>query len=216
MLMKCSLNCFLNFFEAETTERRTAVLRQYKRGTTGAVKGMNTYYFPALRAIRGTLCPHGTFSEKLAAVRQASFSLKSTDKLNDARIESNTRVFRAFHAEFGGKRLCIRANPQLEFKPITDLVVNLKPDLFGEVDDVLMLWKFGICKKPRPLVSVRALIQAAAVASESKGLHVPIHQIRYLDTFTGKTFSEALDDAAIRKKLEDVAYTLSQMWDKVA
>jgi hypothetical protein len=214
--MVCSLNCFCDFLEAKTPERRAAVVKQYKKKASGPAKGMMIYYNPALRLIKGTLCPNGTLDEKLAALREACIIDSWTDKLNDARIASNTRVYKAFRSEFGNKKLQIFSSPRMQYLASTEVAVNLQPELYAEVDGSLMLWKFGMCKDPRTEYVVHAILQILNQASKHKGLDVPIQQIRFLDTMTGKTYAESNADEALETSIRQTAKALAEAWNHAA
>jgi hypothetical protein len=214
--MNCSLNCFCDFLEAKTAERRAAVVKQYKKNTSGPAKGMMIYYNPVLRVIKGKLCPDGTLDEKLAALRKACIIPAWTDKLNDARIASNTRVYKAFRSEFGNKKLKILSSPRMQFLASTEVAVNLHPDLYMEVDGVVMMWKFGMSKDSRPEHIIRMILQILGRASKHKGLQIPIKQIRFLDTMTGKTYVEDGLSAVLEAQLQDSVQALAEVWSKAA
>jgi hypothetical protein len=214
--MICSLNCFCDFLEAKTPERRAAVVKQYKKMTSAPARGMMIYYNPALRLIRGTLCPNSTLDEKLAALREACIIDSWTDKLNDARIASNTRVYKAFRSEFGNKKLQVYSSPRMQYLASTEVAVNLQPELYAEVDGLPMLWKFGMCKDSRPEDVIHAILQILSRASKHKGLEVPIQQIRYLDTMTGKTYAEYGPDPHLEVSLRQTAKVLADAWDNAA
>lgn len=211
--MVCSLNCFCDFLEAKTPERRTAVVKRYKKTSIAPIKGMSVYYQPVLRLIRGTLCPDGTLDQKYAALRDACINPTSTDKLNDARIASNTRVFKAFCSEFGNRTLSVFSNPRMQFIACEDVAVNLQPELHAEVDGVRMMWKFGLKKRSRSDGAIRAILQMLARASKHKGIELPIQQVRFLDTMTGKTYAESTADLSIEKDLRQKARLLAEVWD---
>lgn len=210
--MNCSLKCFCDFFEAQTPEGRAAVVKRYKKKTTGPAKGMMVYYKPALRLIKGTLCPDGNLDEKLAALRDACIIPKWTDKLNDARIASNTRVYKSFRSEFGNKKLKVFASPRMQFAASTEISVNLEPEFYAEVDGTVMMWKFGMAKHTQPEHIVRIIIQLLNRASTHKGITVPIEHIRFLDTTTGKTYSEGYVNFSLDEQLKDVANALAKEW----
>jgi hypothetical protein len=214
--MNCSLNCFCDFLEAKTPERRAAVVRQYKKTTSGPAKGMMIYYNPALRVIKGSLCAGGTRDEKLAALREACIIPAWTDKLNEARIASNTRVYKAFHSEFGNKKLKILSSPRMQFLASTEVAVNLNPDLYVEVDGVVMMWKFGMSKDSRPEYIIRMILQILGRASKNKGLQIPINQIRFLDTMTGKTYVEEAFSPVLETQLRATVQALADAWDTAA
>jgi len=214
--MICSLNCFCDFLEAKTPERRASVVKQYKRNTTGAAKGMMNYYSPALRLIRGTLCPNGTLDQKLTALRSACIVQASTDKLNDARIAANARVYSAFRSEFGDKVLHIYPSPRMQFLASTEVAINLQPELYADVDGSLMMWKFGMCKDSRPDHIIHTILQILSRASKHKGLDVPIHQIRFLDTMTGKIYSNGSVDTLLENSIKQTVKDLVKVWDQAA
>jgi hypothetical protein len=154
--------------------------------------------------------------EKLAALREACIIEGWTDKLNDARLASNTRVYRAFRSEFSNKKLQVYSSPRMQFLASTEVAVNLQPELYAEVDGLPMLWKFGMCKDSRPDDVIHAILQILSRASKHKGLEVPIQQIRYLDTMTGKTYAENGADTLLEDKLRQTAKALAQAWGKAA
>ena len=207
--MNVPLNCFCKYFEATSPERRAAVIRQYKRGSTGAVKGMNTYYVPALRSIRGTF-PTAAGSDTLTTLQRACLNPKWTDKLVDAKIAANTRVYKAVKAELGERRLNVFPNPRMQFIAGEEATINLSPELYSEVDGAPMIWKFGMAKPSRPERTVRAIIQMLNVAAKDKGLRVPLTQIRFLDTLSGKLYLESEPDAVL---LAHIRLTAREMWD---
>jgi hypothetical protein len=214
--MICSLNCFCDFLEAETPQRRAAVVKQYKKQTTGPAKGMMIYYNPVLRVIKGLLCPVGTLDDKLAALREACVIPSWTDKLNDARIASNTRVYRAFRSQFGNKKLEILSSPRMQFLASTEVAVNLQPEFYGKVDGSLMMWKFGMSKDSRPEPTIHLILQILSRATRHKGLQIPIEQIRFLDTITGKTYKEDGINAKLEEELLPTVTALADAWDRVA
>jgi hypothetical protein len=214
--MVCSLNCFLAFLEAQTPERRASVIKQYKKGSTGPAKGMMIYYKPVLQLMRGRLCANGTIDQKLAALREACIIIKWPDKLNDARIAANTQVYRAFYSEFGNKKLKIFSNPRLQCLVSTDVAINLQPEFFAEVDGTVMMWKLGMSKKHRPEHIIRLILQMLSRAVSHKGLQVSIHQIRFLDTRTGKTYVESVPNADLEKLLKPTAKALAAAWNRAA
>ena len=126
------------------------MVKRYKKKDTGPAKGMMIDYKPSLRIIKGSLCPEGTLDDKLAALRKACIIASWTDKLSDARIASNTRVYNAFRSEFGNEKLQVLSSPRMQFLASQDVAVNLQPELYAEVDGTLMMWKFGMCRDSRP------------------------------------------------------------------
>ncbi|HZY62952.1 MAG TPA: hypothetical protein VFE38_10525 [Edaphobacter sp.] len=177
---------------------------------------MMIYYKPALQLMRGRLCADGTMDQKLAALREACIITSWPDKLNDARIEANTLAYKAFYSEFGSKKLKIFPNPRLQCLISTDVAVNLQPEFFAEVDGLVMMWKFGMSKKSRPEHTIRLILQMLSRAISHKGLQVPIHQVRFLDTRTGKIYVESVPDADLEKRLKSTARALADAWEKVA
>jgi hypothetical protein len=214
--MICSLNCFCDFLEAETPRRRAAVVKQYKKKTTGPAKGMMIYYNPALRVIKGTLCPDGTLDEKLAALRGACIIASWTDKLNDARIASNTRVYKAFRSQFGNKKLEILSSPRMQFLASAEVAVNLQPELYAKVDGSLMMWKFGMSKDSRPEHTIHLILQILSRAAKHKGLRVPIEQIQFLDTMTGNTYAENGLNVKLEEELKPTVEALVDAWGATA
>ncbi|HEY5056729.1 MAG TPA: hypothetical protein VII58_11255 [Acidobacteriaceae bacterium] len=214
--MICSLNCFCDFLEAKTPEGQAAVVRRYKRNTTEASKGMMIYYSPALRLIRGKLCPNGSLDEKLAALRGACIIASWTDKLNDARIASNTRVFKAFRSVFGNRKLKILSSPRMQYLASTDVAVNLQPELYVEVDGALMMWKFGMCKDTRPDRVIGIILQVMEKAARHKGLALSLEQMGYLDTVTGKTYIERTPNPKLESELEPSVSSLVRVWERAA
>jgi hypothetical protein len=214
--MNCSLNCFCDFLEATTPARRARVVKKYKKNTTGPARGMMIYYNPALRVIRGTLCPDGTLEDKLGALRKACVIASWTDKLNDARIASNTRVYKAFRSQFGNKKLEILSSPRLQFLASTDVAVNLQPELYATVDGSLMMWKFGMSRDSRPEHTIHLILQILSRATKHKGLQIPIEQIRFLDTMTGKTYAEDGLNAKLEEELRPTVKALAEAWGKAA
>jgi hypothetical protein len=214
--MICSLNCFCDFLEATTPDRRAAVVKQYKKKNSGPAKGMMVYYNPALRLIKGTLCPNGTLNEKITALKAACIVPTWTDKLNDARIASNTRVFRAFRSAFANQDLHIFSSPRMQFLASTEVAVNLQPELYAEIDGALMLWKFGMSKNSRSEPVIHTILQILSRASMHKGLEVPIQQIRFLDTMNGKIYSEHGINTRLEEELRPTVKALADTWSKVA
>lgn len=214
--MVCSLKFFCDFLEAKTPERRARLIKQYKKGATGPAKSMMVYYKPALQLIRGRLCPDGTLDQKLKALRDACIVAKWPDKLNDARIASNTLVYRAFRSEFGDKRLEIFSNPRLQYLATTEVAINLQPELFATVDGVQMMWKFGMSKRVPSEETIRIVLQMMARAIKHKGLQLPISQLRFFDVRSGKIFVERLPDVALENRLRPTAKALAEAWDRAA
>ena len=214
--MNCSLNCFCDFLEAKTAERRASVIKKYKKGSTAPVKGMVNYYRPALQAMRGRLCPEGTLTEKLTALKIACIKATSTAKLNDARVEANVAVYKAFRAEFGDKKLRIFANPRMQYLASTEVAVNLQPELYAEVDGLTMMWKFGMTKKSRSETTIRTILQIMSKASQHKGFAIPIQQFRFFDLRTGKVFVEMAADVTFQKKLASIVNALADAWSQAA
>ena len=118
--MICSLKCFCEFFEAVTPAKRNAIVKKYKKGTTEPSKGMMVYYSPALQLMRGRICPDGTLVEKLKALQDRCFITAWPEKLNNARFQANTMVYKAFRAEFGNKKLKFFASPRLQTRATID------------------------------------------------------------------------------------------------
>jgi len=214
--MVCSLNFFCAFLEAKTPEKRASIVKQYKKGSTGPAKGMMIYYKPALQLMRGRLCVDGSMDQKLAALRAACVIDKWPDKLNDARIAANTLAYRAFYSEFGDKKLNIFSNPRLQCLLSTEVAVNLQPELFAEIDGITMMWKFGMSKKSRSEATIRIVLQMLSRAIGHKGLRIPIHQVRFFDTRTGKTYVEHVPDADFERHLKPIAKALAEAWEKAA
>lgn len=214
--MNCSLKCFCDFIKAKTPEGRASVIKKYKKKTTGPAKGMMIYYKPALSLIKGTLCPDGNLDEKLAALRKACIIPKWTDKLNDARTASNTRVYKSFRSEFGNKKLNVLSSPRMQFLASDELAVNLEPEFYAQVDGTVMMWKFGMAKDAQPEYIARIIIQLLSRASARKGIDISIEQIRFLDTNTGKTYSERSINVSLDEQLKDVANALAKEWSLAA
>jgi hypothetical protein len=214
--MNVSLNCFCDYLEAGTTSKQISVVKKYRKGSTAAVKGMNTYYSPSLRLIRRKLCPDGSVDAKLHSLREACVSSKWTERLIDIKIESNTRVFNAYRTEFGEKDLKVFTNPRLHFLACEDLAVNLSPELHSVVDGIPMMWKFGLSKKSRADSTVSAILHMLSAASAQKGFKIPIDQIRFLDTTNGRTFFETRADGKVLEELRRAANSLVTTWEQVA
>lgn len=210
--MICSLNCFLDFFEADSSSSRDSIVRRYKRAQSGEAKGRSTYYAPALRAIKGTLCPKGTADEKIAAIAKACIRPTWTDNANDGRIESNIRVFRVFRSAFGNKDIRVFPSPRMQFLVSKDVAVNVQPDLFFEMDKTAVMLKLGLCRDPRPEHVIRIVLQAFNSASKKKGLKLPITSIQFLDTTSGRSFVEHKENADLENDLAAVARDLNERW----
>lgn len=214
--MVCPMSCFCAFYEAATRERQAAIVRQYKRQGSAPVRGMSVHYRPVLQIIRGTLCPDGTLEQKLAALRKACIRSTSTDKLNNARIESNALVFRAFREKFGTSQLNVFSNPRMQYVASTDVAINLHPELYAEVDGRVMMWKFGMSKKRYRDETIRAILQMLMRATKHKGLDIPADDIRFLDVRAGKVFHEQAPDPALDRRLRATAQALADAWQKAA
>ncbi|MGI4815257.1 MAG: hypothetical protein ACRYGG_18260 [Janthinobacterium lividum] len=214
--MNCSLKCFLEFKEAATAEKRAAIVKKYKKGTTEPSKGMIVYYSPALQAMKGRLCPGESLSDILKAIRDKCHIAAWTDKLNDARLESNVLVFKAFFSIFGSKKLKVFSSPRLHCLLSGEVAVTLQPELYAEVDGVPMVWKIGMSKDGPDEATIRQILQMLYQALKQKGFSIPIEQIGYFDVRNGKVYFEAAIDAELGKKLGPAAHALAHAWAKAA
>ncbi|WP_353072459.1 hypothetical protein [Tunturiibacter gelidiferens] len=209
--MVCSLNCFLDFVEADSSKTRDLIVLRYKRAKSGEAKGRSTYYTPALQVIKRTLCPDGTAEQKVAAIAAVCSSRPTwTDQANDSRKESNVRVFRAFHSKFGSKEIKIFPAPRMQFQVSKDVAVNIQPDLFFESEKHVTMLKLGLCKKPRSESAVRLILQALSKASKRKGLKLPIKNFQFLDTVSGNSFVEHDEKIDLEEHLAAVANDLNE------
>jgi hypothetical protein len=214
--MVCSLKFFCDFMEAKSEQRRSSLIKTYKKGSTGPAKGMMIYYKPALQLMRGRLCPDGTLEQKLAALRTACISAKWPEKLNDARIAANTLAYRAFRDEFGNKKLEIFSSPRLQYIATTEVAVNLQAELYASVDGALMMWKFGLSKKSPSEETIRIILQMMAQAIKHKGLALSITQVRFFDLRSGSIYMESVLDPALAKKLGPTAKAIAEAWERAA
>jgi hypothetical protein len=210
--MKCSLNCFLDFLEAPTQEKRDSVVRQYKKQSTEEVKGMNTYYMPSIRAIKGTLCSDGNVDATLAAIREACIRPKCTDKLNDARIQSNVRVYRSFRSAFGNLPIVVFPSPRMPFLGPYGISVNMQPELLFEAEGKLQLLKLGLRRRPRKPETIEALLQMFFVAAHAKGIDLPLERVHFLETVTDSLFFDA-EITDIKARLRRPCRDLAEKWE---
>ena len=151
--------------------------------------------------------------EKIAALKEACVRSTCSNKLNDARIAANMRVFNAFRSEFGNKKVETFSNPRMQFLAIDDLAINIQPELYAKVDGVQMIWKFGLCKDSRPEHIVRAILQMLAKATKQKGIDLPISHVRFLDTMSGHVYVENDPDNTIEKELRLKAKAFADLWE---
>jgi hypothetical protein len=214
--MICSLKCFCEFLEAATQEKRSAIVKKYKKGTTEPSKGMMVYYSPALQLMRGRLCPDGTLEDKLRTLPDRCFIAAWPEKLNDARLQANVLAYKAFHAEFGKKKLKVFSSPRLQCLLSTDVAVNLQPELYAEVDGVPMVWKLGLSKDAPGEQTIRYILQMMCRALKHKGHSIPIQHICYFDVRAGKIYADSVVDGELEKKLKPVAKALADIWEKAA
>jgi hypothetical protein len=63
---------------------------------------------------------------------------------------------------------------------------------------------------------ISVTLQMFARALHHKGLGIPIHQMRYLDTATSQIYVETVPDASIAVKLKNVAEAFAKAWEKAA
>jgi hypothetical protein len=104
----------------------------------------------------------------------------------------------------------------MQFLASTEVAVNLHPDLYVEVDGVVMMWKFGMSKDSRPEHIIRMILQILGRASKHKGLQIPIKHIRFLDTMTGKTYVEDGLSPVLEAQLQGTVQALADAWGKAA
>jgi hypothetical protein len=71
------------------------------------------------------------------------------------------------------------SSPRMQFLASKEVAVNLQPDLYVDVEGVVMMWKFGMSKDSRPEHIIRMILQILGRASKHKGLEIPIKQIRF-------------------------------------
>jgi len=214
--MVCSLKCFCEFLEAKTSKPQAAVIRHHKKGITAPSKGMIIYYSPALQLMRGRLCPDGTLSEKLQSLHTKCFIESWTDKLNDARLQSNTLVFKAFHSVFGNKKLKVFSSPRLQCLLSIDVAVSMQPELHAEVDGVPMVWKLGLSIDSPNEQTIRYILQMLNRALKHKGMDIPIEHICYLDVRASKIYVEKHADSDFVSKIGPRAVALAKAWEATA
>lgn len=214
--MQCPLKVFCDFLEAPTLEKRKALVRKYKKGTTERSKGMIVYYSPALRTMRGRLCPDGNLEEKIAALRENCVISNWTDKLNDARFDANVIVLKAFYAQFGNKKLKIFPSPRLSCLVSAEVAVTIQPELYAEVDGVPMVWKLHLSKNPPKEKTIRFVLQMLHRGLKDKGLCLPLQQICFLDLRSGSIYVEYVADNSLDKTLRPVAKALAKAWEAAA
>jgi hypothetical protein len=177
---------------------------------------MMVYYSPALQLMRGRLCPDGTLDEKLKALPAKCHIEAWTDKLNDARLQSNALVFNAFHSVFGRKKLRVFSSPRLQCLLSTDVAVNMQPELYAEIDGVPTILKLGMSKDCPSEQVIRSILQMMARALKHKGIEIPIDHICYFDVRGGKIYSEnAVDGDFVRKIMPKVS-ALAKAWEEAA
>jgi hypothetical protein len=214
--MNCSLNCYCDFYQAPTTERKEAVVRRYKKAKSGEAKGRSNYYLPVLNAIKDRLCTGGTVEEKIAAIAKACVNPRWPDKLNQIRIESNVQFYHAFRSVFGTKVPKIFACPRMQFLASTDLSVNVQPDLFFELDGQKTMIKFGVCKRKRPEQLIAIILQMIHRGTKGKGISLPIDKIIFLDVRGGKTYIESAPNQNLEEDLLPVSSALTEKWNQAS
>ncbi len=151
----------------------------------------------------------------MAALREACIKANVSEKLNDARIMNNLRVNRMFGNVFGDKRLEIYQSPRLRFSAGRDVEIGLQADLYACVDGRVMLWKFGLNKRPLSEPLVKAVLQMMASAAHSRGIEIGMENIRYLDTINGTVQWETDRNFVITGRLKAQALTLARLWQQV-
>jgi hypothetical protein len=174
------------------------------------------YYKPVFSLIRGFICPDGSVEDKLNALRTECVVASWPDKLNSARAEANTLVYRAFVSLFAGKRLKFLSNPRMQFDASSGLIVNLQPDLLLEVDGRVELWKFGTCVKPRKQRTVEAILRMFHTSSRGKGLSLLPSQIRFFNARTGETTVGSDEDRELIVEIVSAADAFAEAWNEFA
>jgi hypothetical protein len=212
--MNCSLNCFCDFYQAPTTEKKESVVRRYKKPKSGEAKGRSNYYTPVLNAIKDRLCTGGSVEEKIAAIAKACVNPSWTDKLNQIRIESNVQLYHAFRSTFGTKLLKIFACPRMQFRASNDVSVNVQPDLFFELDGQKTMLKLGVSKRKRPEHVIRFILQMLHRGTKGKGISVSIEKIIFLDARAGKTYVESTSNQSLEEDLSPVCCLLAEKWNQ--
>ena len=210
--MNCSLNCFCDFLQAPTSERKRNIVRRYKDSRSGEAKGRSTHYQPVLNAIKGTLCPGGNAEQKIAAIAKACIRPTSTDRLNQGRIESNLAVFHAFRSIFGSADLKTFPSPRMQFLAGPDVAINVQPDLYFEAHGKKMIVKLCISKKKRSEQLVRMMIQMLYRGVRGKALGLPIESLFFIDVRAGKTYSESAVNKSLESELEPTVKELKKLW----
>lgn len=210
------LRCFCDFLEAGSTQQRNAVIKRYKKGLTGPSKGMIVYYSPALQLMRGRLCPSEPLPDKLKILPSKCFIEAWPEKLNTARLEANTLVFKAFHAEFGNRRLKVFASPRLHCILSSEVAVAMQPELHAEVDGIPMVWKLGLSKVSPNEETIRNILQMLYRGLKHKGFSIPIHNICYFDVRAGKIHVEEIEDSDFVSKIGPTAAALAKAWGSAA
>jgi hypothetical protein len=211
--MVCSLNFFLDYFEAGSSHERDLIIRRYKKSQSGEAKGRSIYYTPSLRAIKGTLCPEGTLEEKISAIEEACIRPAWTGSANEARVQSNVRVFKTFRSVYGNKDLNLFPSPRMQFLASKDVAINLQPDVFFEMDDETFMLKLGLSKSPRSENAVRVLLQAFGRAARRRELKIPISRIQFLDTISGDSYVEENEDLELESDLLGITNDLNYRWN---
>lgn len=212
--MNCSLNCFCDFYQAPTTERKRKVVRRYKDGQSGQAKGRSSHYTPVLNAIKGKLCPHGTVDEKIAAIAKACVRLTSTDQLNQARIGSNLLVFHAFRSVFGNTVQKVFPCPRMQIVASPGVSVNIQPDLYFEANGKRAMVKLCVSKQKRPEPVARMILQMLYRGVVSRSIELPINQLFFVDVRAGNTFTEPSTNPRLDKDLEPIAQQLNEIWNE--
>lgn len=214
--MNCSLNCYCDFFQAPTTERKRHVVRRYKDSQSGQAKGRSTHYVPVLNAIKGKLCPEGTVDEKIEAIAQGCIRPTSTDQLNQARIGSNVQVFHAFRSVFGNTVADVFPCPRMQFLAAPDVLVNLQPDLYFESDGQRAMVKLAVSKRRRPEPVARMILQMLYRGALGRSLDIPISQLFFIDVRLGKTYVESAVSESLELELAPVTQQLNDLWTEAA
>lgn len=211
--MICSLNCYCEFLQAKTSATRDSIVRKYKKIASAESKGRSVYYRPAKRALTGKLCPGGSIDEKIQAIREECIVPAWTDKLNDARIANNVRVFRVVRSILGNREISALPNPRMQFLASSEVAINMQSDLFFESENGLTMILLGLKKKCWPDDTIKKIIQMLYKATQHKGLNISIARILYLETGAEKLHCEPTVNTGLIKDLASVTEDLLRRWE---
>lgn len=204
-----SLNCFADFAETKSLQRKISIIQTYKELQDKLSEGMFKYHGPALQALRGRLVKGGTAAEQRAAIADACFKAEWAEKRNLRRSAVNFSVFDLVSSSGLLFPAHVIRSERYMFAGPSDVSVSFCPDLALASKQGQRLVKLGLRSKPRSGDLVAMLLQIMTSACDC---NEEAERIVYFDTVKGQASLGFPPSSALQATIRRVCEELSEVW----